>query len=192
MSHPKVVKASEPGVWGVTSTQSKAGPSGVVSDPGGFPELRSRSLAAGALLGARPNIGNLDTGLDLVARCEASERMSVLVQDSTGTVRVIEGTGVPAGPEMFGLVMLARGTSSHPYRLDKAGQVLAVRAGFGVAQELSDAYHEAPAAVPVVEAPTLAGIEPGMVPPPSGFVAAFLGKDLRQTSRPWWRAACGS
>ena len=173
VSPARPVKAPEPGVWGVANTQRRASTAGSLVNPSGFADLRVRHLAAGAVLGEQ-TAGTLDLEHVLVTRCEDSERMSVLVQDRTGTVRVIEGTGVPAGPEVRGLVLLARGTRSTLYRLDKAGEVLAVRQGFGGAEQLSAEFQAALGLVPMVRPATVDGITvmQGSHPPDLG--ATFL------------------
>jgi hypothetical protein len=160
MKRPGVVKAAEPGVWGVANSQVEGLGSNRRSDPSGLPDLRARLLAAGALLCELRSATPLDVGHELITLCEHSERLSVMIQDPTGTVRVLEGTGVPAGPEPLGIVLLARNTRSTLYRLDMAGQVLAVRRGLGGAQALSDEFHDALSEVPATSVATTEEIGP--------------------------------
>jgi hypothetical protein len=118
----------------------------------------------------------MDLGHELVARCEGAERVSVLVQDLTGTVRVIEGTAVPAMPEVEGIAVLAKGTRSTLYRVDKAGTLLGIVAGFGGAQELADRFHDALSVVPLVQPSTFEGIDIGTIDAASTVAATFLAQ----------------
>lgn len=174
MIHPKVTGAPEPGVWGVANTQASSSQGERRSDPHGLADLRVRHLAAGAVLGEKSGQSPLDLGHELVARCEAADQVSVLVQDATGTVRVIEGTAVPAMPEVEGVAVLAKGTTSMLYRLDKAGTVLGILPGFGGAQHLADRFHEALSVVPLVRPSTFEGIHARTEEPASTVAATFL------------------
>jgi hypothetical protein len=174
MIHPKATMAPEPGVWGVANTQASSSQGERRTDPRGLADLRVRHLAAGAVLGERTGQSPLDLGHELVARCEAAERVSVLVQDPTGTVRVIEGTAVPAMPEVEGIAVLAKGTTSTLYRVDTAGTLLGILPGFGGAQELADRFHEALSVVPLVRPSTFEGISVQTLAATSTLATPFL------------------
>jgi hypothetical protein len=176
---PKVVKAREPGVWGVASTQTKTvsidGADIISRDPAGIPELRARHLAAGAIMAEHGHGDTWDAEAKVTGHCEAGGRMTVLVQDTTGTVRAIEGTGVPAEEAGERHVVKAKGSTSSAYRLGPAGRLLKVTSAYGCAQDLSDDYQTSLRTVPELGPATTSGIPPaGPGAPPSAIAAAYL------------------
>lgn len=163
------------GHWVVDDTVSEPGPGGMVRlHLGGRPDLRARAGLAG-LWTQQAALGELDVDSVLVDR--QNRKMTVLLQQRSGSVAAVEGTVVVDDEGAVGLVNKGSQTKGRYLTGPRAaGRVLGVSDGYGGAEALAAGYRRAKEATPELEPARFDDIpvHDGDGEPPSAVVAAFV------------------